>query len=683
MAEQQISEAEYLRRFRPDEYQRRLGLGLYRDAAPQPAAIPGLPGPDTSANAVAEALAYAESFQNPGGRAPDDRLTRIERRDGPISRVVYQSREDRQAIDQALAGRQIADQLAKNRVAELIAAPGPAAAGPMAAGLAPLADDYGAAAVLSELVGQQLDPQLAERAAQYAQILDLPPETALKLAIQEQQLPTGRDRGRMRAQLDALPAELRQQALQSGELGRDPAVMALQMAASDGILVQDQTVDAQQRALEPYLAAAQQVAMQRSEPFATLGAAEREALNAQSGAGRKLLSTGKRNALDKVPGTTPPDPYLVPALLAPASETYTSRDGQLVRQPRTFRPDPLSREKLFDARQVSLALLDPRAELDPTLGYLRRVDPVKEVSGIYGGGAGTPTTEAILGDSNGLGSRFDPAAAGESVPMTLGQAVQDIIYRNRTPLAEVPNSDVVRRADGQLLHRQSGQPLYPARQGSGGYDSATYRIGRDSEYSTSAFQEFGDLIEAVTGQRLVVNERLQDPGLARLQRAALGRALDDDLLGVRGPTTFGAAKGAAASLPVEGANPTFSLMRALAGGKGMLPANTPVPPVAQNASELAFYRDLLGPQMEQLREGARQASATGQLADARPRTASINTTQVSELNAPAPPAYTPELAAQLPEPVRPMVEQGMAAAEASPRRRAAVDFLARWMRSRA
>lgn len=684
MASQQISEAEYLRRFRPDEYQRRLAAGLYRDPTPQPAAIPGLPNPD-SADSIAEALAYAESFQNPAGPAPDDRLSRIERRDGPINRIVYQSRDERQSLDRAAAAAAIADQLAKTRIAELITPPAPADAGPLAAALAPIADDLGATAVMSELTGRSLDPDVAQRAAQYAEILDVPPETALKLALQEQQLPPGRDRARLRAQRGALPADLQAQVAQAGELGRDPALMALQMAAADGILVQDQTVEAQQRALEPYLAAARQVAMERSEPFLTLGAQEREALNAQTGAGRKLLSSGKRNSLDKVPGQAPPDPYLVPVLLAQASEVRTNRDGEPIRQPRTFRPDPLSGRRLYDARQVGLALLDPRAQLDPSLGYLRTADPTKETSGIYGAGAGVPTAEAILGEVHGLSLRDDIAAAGESVPMTLGQAVQDIIYRHRTPLAEVPHRDVVRRPDGKLMHRQSGQLLFPARQSSGGQDSATYRVGRDSEYGIEAFREFGDLVEAVTGQRLVVNERLQDPGLFRLQRAALGRALDAETLGARGPSRFlDVPRGASPSMPADGVNPTFSIMRALARGSSMLPADTPAPAVAQAPSELAFYRELLGPQMEQLREGARQAAAAQQLADSRPRLGSLNTSQVSELNAPASPpaAYTPELAANLPEPVRPMVEQGLAAAESSPRRRAAVDFLARWMRGR-
>jgi hypothetical protein len=672
MAERQISEAEFLRRFRPEEYQRRLALGLYRDAAPQPAAIPGLPAPESTAS-IADALEYAAAFQNPAGPAPNDRLRRIERRTPELTRVVYQSPGDRQSLDQAAAAAAIADQMAKTRVAELLAGPNPAPAGLDTA--------------LTELVGTPVAPELAQRAAQYVDILQISPQQALELA-QREALMTNRGRqGRLRAQTDALPPALLQQASAAGELTTDPAVAVLQMAERDGLFDPAAPIAAQQEALEPYLAAAQQVALQRTEPIASLGGAEREALNAQSGRGRKLLGTGRRNPLDKVPGTAPQDPYLVPALLARASETYTTPRGEVIRQPRTFLPDPANpRQRLYDARQVGLALLDPRATLDPALGYLRRADVAKDVSGVYGAGAGAPTAETTTGAIHGFGVRDDLAAAAEQVPMTLGQAVQDIIYRHRTPLAEVPAADVVQGPDGRLFHRQSGQPLFPARQQSGGRDSATYRVGRDSEYRPEAFQEFGELIEAVTGQRPVVNGRLQDPGLFRLQRAALGRALDPELLGSRGPTDFLQLRQqpAARALPVEGSNPTFSLMRALAAGSRMLPAEAPVPAIAHAPAELAFYRDLLGPQMEQLREGARHAAATQQLADSRPRSASINTSAVSELNAPSAPAptYGPELAAQLPEPVRPMVEAGLAAAEASPRRRAALDFLARFMRSR-
>lgn len=668
-----------MRQISRDEWERLYGRG----AAERPMAqnIPGLP----PADAVAAELAYLDDFLAPPPPADPGRTTRIERASGDpgFRRVTYQARSERQALDQAAAAAAIADQMARSRVAELITPPGPAEAGPMAAALAPAAADFTAAPVLAELTGQNLSPELAQRAAQYSQILDLPPQAAVELAQREQLLAANAATGRLRAQRDALPAELLRQAVAAGELGADPAVLALQLAQRDGIFDPTKPAAAQQQAIEPYLAAAQEAVLRRSEPFASLDAAERDDLNAQSGRGRKILGTGKRNPLDKVPGTAPPDPYLVPALLAPATETYTSRDGQQQRQPRTFRPDPSDRTRLYDPRMVSLALLDPRAQLDPALGYLRPADLAKESSGVYGAGAGVPTAEATLGHSGGLGMRVDPAAQSESVPMTLGQAVQDIIYRHRTPLAQIPDADVLQGPDGRLIHRQSGQTLYPARKDSGATDSHTYRVGRDSEYRPEAFQEFGDLIEAVTGQRLVTNERLQDPGLFRLQRAALGRALDDQLLGTRGPSRFqDVPRGAAPSMPVEGVNPTFSLMRALAEGKGMLPADTPVPPVARNASELAFYRDLLGPQMEQLRDGARQALATQQMAASRPHVAAINSTQISELNAPAPPPATPELLQQLPEPVRPQVEQGLQAPPQSPRARAAQDFLARFLRNR-
>lgn len=648
MAERQISEVEFLRRFRPDEYERRRQLGLYSAASPQPAAIPGLPPPDE----IASELAYAASFADTSGRGDGDRLLRRVTPGGGLAggaktRLPRANRDERTTFERRDAEIALADQLARTRVADILAA---ASARP-AAETAQLAAD-----AVSEVAGRPVSATLAARAASYSQILDLPLPQALALAESEAQLDPGAP---LRAQKQALDPALLAAAAESGELTADPAARAVATALQDGVLDPTTPVDAQQAALDPYLQAARDVATRSGEPLRSLDEREVAQMAAAGGYGRKLPG-GRRNPFDKASGGGPQDPFLVPALLASATEPYTTRAGVRGLQPPTVQ---LGGERRYDPRQVALALLDPRAELPADLGYLRAAAPSKEVSGGVGTAVGAPTPDWLGGELHGLRAQDDPAAVRDSVPMTLGQAAQDIIYRNRTPLAEIPHQDVLELPDGRLLHRQTRQTLFPARQQSGGSESATYRIGSNSEYRREAFQEFGQLIEQLSGQRPIVNEKLRDPGLWALQQQALARSLPAEALGE------------------DGKNPTYALMRALAAGAALPPADTAVQPVLRQHRELDFYRQQLGPQMEQLREGVRQAAATQQLAAAQPRTASINTSAVSELNAPAsqPLPPSPELLAQVPEAVRPNLEASFSAPAGSPRQRAAVDFLARFL----
>lgn len=447
----------------------------------------------------------------------------------------------------------------------------------------------------------------------------------------------------------------------------------------EGVIDESTPIEAQARAIDPYIQAVETVAGRSAEPYRDLSPQERTELNAQSGLGRKL-SGGRRNPLDKEVRDRPTDPYLVPVLLAPANERYVDKTGTEVRQPRTLSLAP--GQRVYDPRQVSLALLDPRATLDPALGYLRSDAPDQTVSGAYDKAVGAPTIDPSSGPGVGFRAVDDPAVRRESVPMTLGQAVQDIIYRNRTPLVEIPHSQITELEGGRLLHAPTKTEIFPAPGAQQGPESSTYRYGRNSEYSLEAFKEFGDLIESVTGQRVVVNERLRDPGLQRLQRAALGRSLPEDMIGVRGPTDGGwnlrgeIEPTAQRSLPVEGANPTFDLMRALGRGAALPPPETTVPVAVTSGAEADFYRSLLGPQMQQLREGAAAAA----MGSGRPLAAVENTDRISQFNAPAPSVeFTPELVSQVPEAVRANIAAGMSAPEQSPRRRAAIDFLARFM----
>lgn len=554
---------------------------------------------------------------------------------------------------------------------------------------AALAGGYTPEEVLSEVLGRPVSPSIAGRAVDYVKILELSPDQAVKLAeIEARALP----RARSRQERQPIPASWLQKIAATGELGPDPAAQGAIRAAMEGVIDETSPIEAQARGLDPYIRAAEAVAASGGEVYRDLGPEERAILNAQSGTGRKL-SGGRRNPLDKEAKDRPSDPYMVPVLLAKASEEYVDRSGNEVRQPPTVRLGP--GQRVYDPRQVQLALLDPRAELDPNLGYLKRVAPEQSESGAYDKAVGAPTIDPTSQIGIGTEASQDVAASGltaiedvavrrESTPMTLGQAVQDIIYRNRTPLVEIPYSQTNEREDGQLIHTRTGTPIFPAPNGKQGPESATFRFGRNSEYTIDAFREFGDLIEKVTGQRAVANERLRDPGLQRLQRVALTRAMSEDNLGVRGAT--GGAWDSAGrinqaverSLPVEGANPTFDLMRSLARGAALEPASTEIPAVVRQGREADFYRELLGPQIREMREQVAQS-----MSSARPSPVAMNDDRVSLLNAPSPQVeYSEQIAAQIPAPVRGNVEAGLNAPENSPNRRAAVDFLMRFMRNR-
>lgn len=662
----------------PEEFLKRYGRSTpkYQPNDAMPGSVPKqevIPGYTQSE--VDSIIEESELLSANPGREQGDRLVKRVLKeagvDGGDRVILPRARlEERTTFERAAAESAIADEMARQRAREALASINPGS--PFAA----LAGGYTAEQVLSETLGRPVSASIANRAADYVKILDLTPEQAVKLAEVEAQ---GSPRAQDRRERQPIPASWLAKIAETGELGPDPAAQGALRAAIEGVIDETTPIEAQARAIDPYIQAAEAVAGRSAEPYRDLSPVERAELNAQSGLGRKL-GGGRRNPLDKEVRDRPTDPYLVPVLLAPASERYVDKAGVEVRQPRTLSLAP--GQRVYDPRQVSLALLDPRATLDPSLGYLRTDAPDQTVSGAYDKAVGAPTIDPASGVGVGFRAFDDPAVRKESAPMTLGQAVQDIIYRNRTPLVEIPHSQVVELDDGRLLHAPTKTEIFPAPRGREGPESATYRYGRNSEYSLEAFREFGDLIESVTGQRIVVNERLRDPGLQRLQRAALGRALPEEAMIARGPVSGGwdlrgnLRPNVQRALPVEGGNPTMDLMKALGRGAALPPPETTVPIAVTTGAEADFYRSLLGPQMQQLREGAAAAA----MGSNRPTNAVPNTDKISQFNAPAPTVeFTPEIAAQVPEAVRGSIEAGMSAPEASPRRRAAIDFLTRFM----
>ena len=550
--------------------------------------------------------------------------------------------------------------------------------------------------VFSKLLGKPVSPTIARRAKDFIGALpELTPEQAVYLANEDIQ-GRGNRRG---AQLDKRVTD---KIAQMGEIRRDPLNKFLASLAISGVIDPEQRAESQVRANTPENIAKEAVERLRADEMKQLTASEQELENLLSRVGKKLVD-GRRNPLQKeTKGGVDTARFLVPALLAEGSEEYKGK-----KQPKTYQSAPGQRR--FDARAIELGLLDPTALMPVNLDYLRTElqssyeNPdaignipaqdrasaeISEYSGRYRDPRKTTydSTYRMLGydtpDSEGrrylAGVRDidDPSAQPVNRQMTLGEAVEDILYRNRTPLAEIPVTELVRdpKNTKQILHkRQDGSlvKVFPLgdeaeikRRGSG-----TFRIGEDRQVKTEGFIEFGNLIEALTGKRLIPNEPLSkfDRDLADIT----GRTLDASIGGKRTRSD------------------TYDIMQALAAGARLPAQVTEASALVANAPELAFYNQIdtegrgLGVEAS-LDELRKQAAAADDMASNIPQVGASNSTKVSMVNAPeSPPVnYSPEIAGQIPEAARGNIESGMEMPAGSPRRKAAEEFLRSFMNRR-
>ena len=518
--------------------------------------------------------------------------------------------------------------------------------------------------VFSELLGKPVSPTVARRAKDFIGALpELTPEQAVYLANEDIQ-GRGNRRG---AKLDKRVTD---KIAQMGEIRRDPVNKLLVSLASAGVINPEQRAESQVRANTKENIARETVERLRADEMRQLSASDQELENALSRIGRKL-SSGRRNPLQKeTKGGVDLEKFLVPALLGEVGEEYKGK-----RQPKTYQSAPGQRR--FDARGINLGLLDPTALMPVDLGYLRT-----ELESSYANPDATGNIPAIdrasaeITDFDnrrytaGVRDIDDPSAQPRNRQMTLGEAVEDILYRNRTPLAEIPVSELIRdpKNTKQVLHvRQDGStvPVFPLgnvedikKRGSG-----TFRIGENRQVKTEGFIEFGNLIEALTGQRLIPNEPL-----SRFDRELgdiTGRTLDASIAGKR----TGSA--------------TYDIMQALASGARLPAQVTESSALAANAPELDFYNKQLGIE-DSLGQLRAQAAAADDMASNIPQAGASNSTKVSMVNAPeSPPVnYSPEIAGQIPEAARGNIESGMEMPAGSPRRKAAEEFLRSFMSRR-
>ena len=524
--------------------------------------------------------------------------------------------------------------------------------------------------VFSELLGKPVSPTVARRAKDFIGALpELTTEQAVYLANEDIQ-GRGNRRG---AQLDKRVTD---KIAQMGEIRRDPVNKLLVSLASAGVIDPEQRAESQVRANTKENIARETVERLRADEMRQLSASDQELENALSRIGRKL-SSGRRNPLQKeTKGGVDLEKFLVPALLGEAGEEYKGK-----RQPKTYQSAPGQRR--FDARGINLGLLDPTALMPVDLGYLRT-----ELESSYANPDATGNIPAIdrasaeITDFDnrrytaGVRDIDDPSAQPRNRQMTLGEAVEDILYRNRTPLAEIPVAELVRdpKNKRQILHvRQDGStvPVFPLqkeeeirKRGSG-----TFRIGENRQIKSEGFIEFGNLIEALTGKRLIPNEPLSryDDQLAEIT----DRTLDASIGGKRTRSA------------------TYDIMQAVASGARLPAQVTEASALVANAPELAFYNQIdtegrgLGVEAS-LDELRKQAAAADDMASNIPQAGASNSTKVSMVNAPeSPPVnYSPEIAGQIPEAARGNIESGMEMPAGSPRRKAAEEFLRSFMNRR-
>tara|TARA_B100000579_G_scaffold412255_1_gene403818 strand:- start:2658 stop:4865 length:2208 start_codon:yes stop_codon:yes gene_type:complete len=306
-------------------------------------------------------------------------------------------------------------------------------------------------------------------------------------------------------------------------------------------------------------------------------AQDNKKLQAESGQVDPKKAKGGLN----IPGKTargggPVEKFLIPMLMAPATEEFTDpQTGVTTKQPATYLVPKKVRDEVrmfpqFDADAVNLLFLDPTAEVSPALaekyGLYKSIDH-QEYNREYRGDTNdvrskafnTPRVDtANLGDSSNFNIGAD---TGKVRPMKVGEALSFLAYKARTDLVKLrgqayqdpvtgrtippefyevaggdindPNSAPARvfQRTGQaqdveifdLLESRRTAGLTPAEIDAG---IEVFRRGGNFMYADTGMQTIQSFLEDLTrprpdlpGQKLLVNERMggMDYGIKNLQ----------------------------------------------------------------------------------------------------------------------------------------------------------------------
>ena len=508
----------------------------------------------------------------------------------------------------------------------------------MKAALTGKAEANTAEQVLSAEVGRPISRETANRAREYVEILGISPEKGLELADIE-----------LRQGSQAITPELVKEVTQSGEI--KPILTALNATTEENAK----------------LAGAE---------FRTLAGSQLEGEAEVAGAGRNLPG-GRRNPLNKEINEVMQDGYRVPVLVADATEErwappakdesgktvwkkLLDEEGKVVTQPPTVKvgKDPKTgwQKKVFDTRAAQLALINPAALMEI---LQKKADPQVDSEERSGMNKNVPrkdewNIDPETGRAFGLSGKEDPSRAFDQVPMSVGEAIEDIRLNNRTPIKTFREDKDIYEKDGRTFHKFTNIEVFEiGRNYPGDTNLVDYRIGSPTEITNEGMRKFSALIEGLPGmenKRVLVNERLNDTAINRAQNALLQDYLSEDFRTARAKAD-------------PNTKPIHDLMRALAAG-GRLPVED-----AASAPVILSNKELYGegtgeakqsrkdvfnylratsanPEVAALRNkyqaienDPRSADiATAEMATARPQAETVpNSSQVSQLNAPEAP----------------------------------------------
>ena len=508
----------------------------------------------------------------------------------------------------------------------------------MKAALTGKAEANTAEQVLSAEVGRPISRETANRAREYVEILGISPEKGLELADIE-----------LRQGSQAITPELVKEVTQSGEM--KPILTALNAQSEENAK----------------LAGAE---------FRTLAGSQLEGEAEVAGAGRNLPG-GKRNPLNKEINEVMQDGYRVPVLVADATEErwappskdesgktvwkkLLDEEGKVVTQPPTIKvgKDPKTgwQKKVFDTRAAQLALINPAALMEI---LQKKADPQVDSEERSGMNKNVPrkdewNIDPETGRAFGLSGKEDPSRAFDQVPMSVGEAIEDIRLNNRTPIKTFREDKDIYEKDGRTFHKFTNIEVFEiGRNYPGDTNLVDYRIGSPTEITNEGMRKFSALIEGLPGmenKRVLVNERLNDTAVNRAQNALLQEYLSEDFRTARAKAD-------------PNTKPIHDLMRALAAG-GRLPVED-----AASAPVILSNKSLSGEGTEEARQSRKDVFnylratsanpevaalrnkyqaiendprgadiATAGMATARPQAETVpNSSQVSQLNAPEAP----------------------------------------------
>jgi hypothetical protein len=379
---------------------------------------------------------------------------------------------------------------------------------------------------------------------------------------------------------------------------------------------------------------------------------------------------------------------------------------------------------------VRVAMLDPQmtvpAELAKSLNLVRLDQDDEERSGR---GMNVPTPErnyfADVGEGEpsyatpGFRVGDDPADSRIASDITLGQAIKQIALEGRSDVKTFRYGiDVIEGRDGNL-YTQNGRKAYELPNQPAGHAERgliEVRVNNPTMISDKGLQKINTLLEGMPGmegRQVLVNQKSSDPTINQAQNRLLQMAMSDDIVGDPGirPTR----------------KPAHSVIKALEAGAGLPPSEREIEaieilnrldgndyseainpilrssPVNPAVMELrAKYQSLLGkpsgdfyryaealgaPVKSDQHEAAMQESVRRQqvLQESSnvPQTAVINTSEQSQLNAPATQLSADqiqEVLSSVSDQVRQNIERGLAEGASPASNQGALEFLSRFRR---